>query len=110
VSQRTHALLGGRLSELKAIIAHLGNGASITAVNGGRSVDTSMGLTPLEGLVMGTRPGDLDAGIVLFAMRQLGLSAGEVDRIFNRESGLLGISGISNDMRDIEAEACTPTG
>ena len=107
VSQRTNALLGGRLAELKVVIAHLGNGASITAVDGGRSVDTSMGMTPLEGLVMGTRPGDLDAGVILFMMRQLGLSAGEVDRILNKESGLLGVSGIGNDMRDVLAQAAT---
>ncbi len=107
VSQRTSALLGGRLSELRVVIAHLGNGASITAVNGGRSVDTSMGMTPLEGLVMGTRPGDLDSGVILFMMRQLGLSAGDVDRVLNKESGLLGVSGIGNDMRDVLAQAAT---
>jgi acetate kinase len=105
VSQTTDSLLGGRLSELKTVIAHLGNGASITAVDRGRSVDTSMGLTPLEGLVMGTRPGDLDPGVILFLMRQLGLSAGEVDRVLNKESGLLGVSGASNDMRDVLAGA-----
>ncbi|MFH0914859.1 MAG: acetate kinase [bacterium] len=107
VSQRTDAVLGGKLSELKAVIAHLGNGASITAVDRGKSVDTSMGLTPLEGLVMGTRPGDLDPGVILFMMRQLGLSAGDVDRILNKESGLLGVSGVSNDMRDVRANAET---
>lgn len=107
VSQRTNVLLGGRLSKLKVVIAHLGNGASITAVDRGKSVDTSMGLTPLEGLVMGTRGGDLDPGVILFLMRQLGLSVGDVDRILNKESGLLGVSGISNDMRDVLANAVT---
>ena len=107
VSKRTDAVLGGKLSELKVVIAHLGNGASITAVDRGKSVDTSMGLTPLEGLVMGTRPGDLDPGVILYMMRQLGLSAGDVDRILNKESGLLGVSGISNDMRDVRATAAT---
>lgn len=107
VSQRTNVLLGGRLSELKVVIAHLGNGASITAVDRGKSVDTSMGLTPLEGLVMGTRGGDLDPGVLLFMMRELGLSAGDVDRILNKESGVLGVSGVSNDMRDVLANAVT---
>jgi acetate kinase len=101
VSQSADVLLGGRLAQLKVVIAHLGNGASITALEGGRSVDTSMGLTPLEGLVMGTRPGDLDPGVVIFMMRELGLSPDEVDRALNKQSGLLGISGVSNDMRDV---------
>ena len=76
VTQKTDRFLGGRLAELKTVIAHLGNGASITAVDRGKSVDTSMGLTPLEGLVMGTRPGDVDPGVVLFLLRDLGLVAG----------------------------------
>lgn len=105
VTQQADRFLGGRLSGLKAIVAHLGNGASITAVDRGQSVDTSMGLTPLEGLVMGTRPGDLDPGVVLFLLRDLGLSPDEVDDILNKESGLLGLSGVSNDMRDVEAAA-----
>ena len=105
VAQKTDRFLGGRLAELKTVIAHLGNGASITAVDRGQSVDTSMGLTPLEGLVMGTRPGDVDPGVVLFLLRDLGLSADEVDGILNKESGLLGLSGVSNDMRDVEAGA-----
>lgn len=105
VAQRTDRLLGGRLAESKVIIAHLGNGASITAVDGGVSVDTSMGLTPIEGLVMGTRPGDVDPGVVLFLMRDLGLSVEEVDHLLNKESGLEGLSGVSNDMREVEAGA-----
>jgi len=105
VAQKTDRFLNGRMGELKAVIAHLGNGASITAVDRGRSVDTSMGLTPLEGLVMGSRPGDVDPGLILFLLRDLQLSPDEVDRILNKESGLLGLSGISNDIRDVEARA-----
>ncbi len=105
VSRRVDALLGGRLPQSKVVIAHLGNGASIAAIEGGRSVDTSMGLTPLEGLVMGTRPGDVDPGVILYLMRQLGLSEKDVDRVLNKESGLLGVSGVGNDMRDVLAGA-----
>ncbi len=103
VSRRLDVLLGGRLAELKTVIAHLGNGASITAVQGGRAVDTSMGLTPLEGLVMGSRGGDVDPGVVLFLQQKLGYSVEDVDRLLNEESGLLGVSGRSSDMRDILA-------
>ncbi len=105
VSQRTDALLGGKLAELRAVIAHLGNGASITAVERGKSIDTSMGMTPLEGLVMGTRPGDLDPGVILYLTRELALSASDIDRVLNKESGVLGVSGVSNDMRDVLAQA-----
>ena len=101
VTATADAMLGGRLAELKTIVAHLGNGASVTAVAGGRSVDTSMGLTPLEGLVMGTRAGDIDPGIVLYLLRELGLTAADLDRVLIKESGLLGVSGVSNDMRDV---------
>ncbi len=101
VTRTTDALLGGRLAEAKAVIAHLGNGASITAVDQGRSVDTSMGLTPLEGLVMGTRPGDVDPGVLLYLMREKGSNAEDLDHVLNKESGLLGVSGVSNDMRDV---------
>lgn len=101
VSQRAAALLGRPLAELKQIVLHLGNGASACAVDGGRSVDTSMGLTPLEGLVMGTRSGDIDPGALLHLMRA-GLSVDELDRLLNKQSGLLGLAG-SNDMRDIRA-------
>ena len=87
------------------VIAHLGNGASATAVQDGFSVDTSMGMTPLEGLVMGTRCGDLDAGIVLHLMREAGLSAEQMDALLNKQSGLLGLSGLSNDCRTLQAAA-----
>ncbi|MDR1973687.1 MAG: acetate kinase [Bacteroidales bacterium] len=89
----------------KIISCHLGNGASIAAVVGGRSVDTSMGYTPVEGLVMGTRAGDIDAGVVFDIMRNEGLTADEASDVFNRQSGLQGISGLSSDMRDLNAAA-----
>ncbi|MDI6022534.1 acetate kinase [Leucobacter sp. UT-8R-CII-1-4] len=101
VSQRAAALLDRPVSELKQIILHLGNGASACAIDGGRSVDTSMGMTPLAGLVMGTRSGDIDPGALLHLMRA-GLDVDAVDRLLNKESGLLGLAG-SNDMRDIRA-------
>jgi len=94
-------VLNKKLKETKIISCHLGNGCSITAIKGGRSIDTSMGFTPLEGLVMGTRSGDIDPAIILF-LEQKGFSCTEIDKILNRESGLLGISGLSNDMRVIE--------
>ena len=94
-------VLGRNLDTLKLITAHLGNGCSITAVNHGKVTDTSMGLTPLEGLVMGTRCGDIDPAVVIF-LRRLGYSLDEVDRLLNKESGLRGLAAIgSNDMRDI---------
>ncbi len=105
VTRSVDAMLGGKLAELKTVVAHLGNGASITAVAGGCSVDTSMGLTPLEGLVMGTRPGDVDPGVLVYLLRELGLHVEDLDRVLNKESGLLGVSGDSNDMRDILAAA-----
>jgi acetate kinase len=86
----------------KIITCHLGNGSSLAAIKGGKVVDTSMGLTPLMGLVMGTRCGDLDPAAVFFLMRQTGATPGEMDSILNKKSGLLGVSGVSNDMRDIE--------
>lgn len=88
-------------AEGRVIIAHLGNGASITAVQDGRSVDTSMGFTPLEGLVMGTRSGDVDAGILLYLMAQEEMSSGEIQTVLNKESGLLGVSGITGNMKDL---------
>lgn len=103
VSGRAAALLGRPLSELKLIVFHLGNGASVAAIDGGRSVDTSMGMTPLEGLVMGTRSGDLDAGI-LFHLGRAGFSLSELDTLLNRRSGLLGLAG-NGDMRDVQAAA-----
>lgn len=101
VSQRAAVLLNRPLSETKQIVLHLGNGASACAIDSGRSVDTSMGLTPLEGLVMGTRSGDIDPGALLHLMRA-GLSVDELDQLLNKQSGLFGLAG-SNDMRDIRA-------
>ncbi len=89
------------LERQKIVTCHLGNGASVTAVSGGRSVDCSLGFTPLEGLLMGTRTGDLDPAIPLHLIRAIDMSAAEVDRLLNTESGLLGISGVSSDMRDV---------
>jgi acetate kinase len=106
VSKRTADLLGKSFDEVKTIVCHLGNGASICAVKNGKSVDTSMGLTPLEGLVMGTRSGDLDPAIIDFIGHKEGLSASEVLNILNKKSGVLGLSGnISSDFRDVWAKA-----
>ncbi|MEP7212599.1 MAG: acetate kinase [Acidobacteriota bacterium] len=91
--------------QVKIITLHLGNGCSIAAINGGNTVDTSMGFTPLEGLVMGTRSGDLDPAIIEFICEKEGLSVQEVDSLLNKQSGLLGISGLTNDMRELIAEA-----
>ncbi|MFO7778882.1 MAG: acetate kinase [Nitriliruptoraceae bacterium] len=104
VARRAAAALGRPEAELKLVTLHLGNGASATAVDGGRSVETSMGLSPLEGLVMGTRSGDLDPAVIFHLIRQAGLSPEEVERILNRESGLLGLCG-DNDLRTIEERA-----
>ncbi|MBF0673281.1 MAG: acetate kinase [Salinibacterium sp.] len=104
VSRRAAEFLGRPLESLRTIVLHLGNGASVTAVDGGRSVDTSMGLTPLEGLVMGTRSGDIDAGVVFHLARQEGLSIDEIDVLLNRRSGLLGLTG-TGDMRDVQEAA-----
>ncbi len=89
----------------KLVICHLGSGASVCAVLEGKSVDTSMGFTPLEGLMMGTRSGDIDPGVLLYVMRERGLKFEDLDRLLNRESGLLGVSGTSADLRDIEQAA-----
>ena len=89
----------------RIVTCHLGNGCSMTAIRGGRAVDTSMGLTPTEGLVMGTRSGDLDPAILVYLARRLDAPASDIDRIINKESGLLGVSGLSSDMRDIEDAA-----
>ena len=94
-----------RFRELKIITCHLGNGASICAIDHGRSVDTSMGLTPLEGLIMGTRSGDLDPSTVFYLNKEKGLSLEEIEEILNRRSGLKGLSGVSSDLREIEEEA-----
>ncbi|HOL66676.1 MAG TPA: acetate kinase, partial [bacterium] len=101
VARRAAELLGRDKYSLNAITCHLGNGCSVTAVRAGRSVDTSMGLTPLEGLIMGTRSGDIDPGVILFLAERLGLEAVALNRLLNRESGLLGISGLSNDFRNL---------
>ncbi|MFC1675246.1 acetate/propionate family kinase [Candidatus Omnitrophota bacterium] len=93
------------LNKLKMITAHLGNGCSITAVNKGKAVDTSLGFTPLEGLVMGTRCGDIDPALVTYIMRKVRLKPSQIDLILNKESGLRGISGISNDMRTLLRKA-----
>ncbi len=102
VAQRAAEKMGRDLSELKLITCHLGNGASVTAIEGGRSVETSMGFTPLEGLTMGTRCGDLDPAIVTFLMDKKGWSTREINDLLNKKSGVLGISGVSSDFRDLE--------
>jgi len=104
VSERTAAFLGRPLSSLRTIVLHLGNGASVTAVDGGRSVDTSMGLTPLQGLVMGTRTGDIDPAVLVHLHREAGLSFDELDDLLNKRSGLLGLTG-TGDMRDVQEAA-----
>jgi acetate kinase len=100
VSEAAAAFVGRPLGELKQIVFHLGNGASVTAIEGGRSVDTSMGLTPLEGLVMGTRSGDLDPAVLFQLARRADMSNADLDTLLNKRSGLLGLAGVS-DMRDI---------
>ena len=102
VSQRCAELMGKDVKDLKIITCHLGNGASITAVDGGKCINTSMGLTPLGGIMMGTRCGDIDPAIVPFVMKKTGMTPDEMDTALNKKSGMLGISGISSDARDIE--------
>jgi acetate kinase len=104
-SRRAAELLGVPLGGLRIVSCHLGAGASLAAVQGGRSVDTTMGFTPLEGLVMATRAGSLDPGAVLWVQRHGGLSPSEVERQLDRESGVLGLSGLSGDMREVEGAA-----
>lgn len=101
VSARAAEILGRPPTALKLITCHLGNGCSITAVNQGKSIDTSMGLTPLEGLMMGTRSGDIDPAIIFHLMEGKQMSADEINQILNRESGLLGVSGVASDVRDL---------
>ena len=103
VSIRAAQLLGK--NTFTGITCHLGNGCSIAAIRDGKSVDVSMGLTPLEGVAMGTRSGDLDPSVVIHIQKRLGLSFDEVDNLLNRESGLLGLTGLSNDLREVEAAA-----
>ena len=105
VSQRAAAMLGKDIADLKIITCHLGNGASIAAVDGGKVVGTSMGLTPLEGLIMGTRCGDIDPAIIPFIMKKENLDADGVDKLMNKESGVYGMTGISSDFRDISTAA-----
>jgi acetate kinase len=100
----SYAYIASRLTRPKMIVCHLGNGASVCAMRDGRSVDTSMGFTPMEGLVMGTRGGDVDPGVILYLLRH-GHGEPELDRVLNRESGLLGVSGVSGDLRDVEKAA-----
>lgn len=102
VAGRAAAMLGKKPEELKLISCHLGNGSSVTAVDGGKSVDTSMGFTPLAGLPMGTRSGDLDAGILEYLMTKYGMDIKEMVSILNKKSGVLGVSGVSSDFRDLE--------
>ena len=105
VARQTAIFLKEDLRDLRIITCHLGNGCSITAIENGRSIETSMGMSPLEGLVMGTRSGDIDPGLLLELQRREGLSIDEVDQLLNKQSGLLGLSKTSNDMRDIDQRA-----
>jgi acetate kinase len=104
VTLRAAQILERDTADLNLITCHLGNGASMAAVRGGQSIDTSMGLTPLEGLMMGTRSGDIDPAIVGYLSRRLDRSLAEIEKMLNKESGMLGISGISSDLRDVERE------
>ncbi len=103
VSHRAAEMTGKKIEDLKIITAHLGNGCSMAAVDKGISVDTTMGFTPLEGLLMGTRSGDLDPSLILYIMSKEGLTVGEAGTLLNKHSGLIGISGESSDMREILA-------
>lgn len=105
VAQRAAEMLGRPLEDLKLITCHLGNGSSITAVKNGKSVDTTMGFTPLAGTLMGTRCGDIDPAIVTFLMNKENLSAKDMDAIMNKESGIYGVSGVSSDFRDVASAA-----
>lgn len=105
VSSKAAEMMGKPLEQLKIITCHLGNGASVTALANGRVADTSMGLTPLEGLIMGTRSGDIDPAILEFIMNKENISSQEMNDILNKKSGILGISGVSSDFRDVEAAA-----
>lgn len=107
VAHRAAEMLGKPYEECKIVTLHLGNGASMAAIKGGKVIDTTMGFTPLEGLVMGTRSGDIDPAIVFFLMEKLGMSAQEANNYFNKKAGMLGLSGVSNDLRDILEAANT---
>nr|WP_295969864.1 acetate kinase [uncultured Bacillus sp.] len=105
VSERAAEMLGRPLSQLRLISCHLGNGASITAIKGGKSIDTSMGFTPLAGVTMGTRSGDIDPALIPYIMEKTNKTADEVLDVLNKKSGMLALSGFSSDLRDIEQEA-----
>ncbi|MBQ7035808.1 MAG: acetate kinase [Clostridia bacterium] len=105
VSEECAKLLGKDIKDLKIITCHLGNGSSITAVDGGKCVDTSMGFTPLAGFMMGTRCGDIDPAVAMFIMNKEGLTPDEMNNIMNKKSGALGVSGVSSDFRDLDAGA-----
>ena len=105
VSNEAAKMMGKNIEDLKIITCHLGNGASLCAVDGGKSVETSMGFTPLEGIAMGTRCGSIDPAIIPFLMEELNMDIDKVNNLLNKESGVLGISGISSDFRDIESAA-----
>jgi len=105
VSEKAAEVLNKDYKELKIITCHLGNGASIAAIKNGKSIDTSMGLTPVEGLIMGTRCGDLDIGVLLYLMEKEKLDINAANNLVNKKSGMLGISGISSDLRDVESAA-----
>ncbi len=105
VARRFAQITGKHKYDVNLITCHLGNGCSITAVKNGRSIDTSMGFTPLEGLIMGTRSGDIDPGIILYFVDNLNMKPSEISKILNKESGLIGISGVSNDFRSIVESA-----
>jgi acetate kinase len=103
VSKRACEILGVKYKDQKIITAHIGNGASLTAIKNGQSIDTSMGMTPVDGLLMGTRSGEIDAGVLTFISEKERLSASKLNDLLNKRSGVLGVSGISSDMREIEA-------
>ncbi|MDC3415768.1 acetate kinase [Aquibacillus salsiterrae] len=105
VSERASELMGVPLSQLRLLSCHLGNGASIAAIDGGKSIDTSMGFTPLAGVTMGTRSGNIDPALIPYIMEKTGKSANEVMNVLNKESGMLALSGFSSDLRDIEEKA-----
>jgi acetate kinase len=105
IAKRACEILGVNFNDQKIITCHLGNGASMCAISGGKSIDTSMGFTPIEGLIMGTRSGDLDIGVVSFIMDKEELALSSLNTVFNKQSGMLGVSGVSSDMREIEEAA-----
>ena len=105
VSKRTAELLGKPIEDLKIIVCHLGNGSSVCAVNGGKSVDTSMGLSPLEGLIMGTRSGDIDPSVMEFICKKENMDINGIMDVLNKKSGVQGLSGVSSDFRDLQAGA-----